>query len=297
LPAFISLDGKNSYILTSPQTGWEIPVFLEFSRKIDIIILHYWRGEKTFNHVDWHSRLSCATLVLYFWRGREMKKGIVLSIAAVLFCSCLAVADTITYSDTYSGYFNMTNKPLAIPQFDSSLGTLNSVTMTVNVTAFGTIKFENTTAFAIEDEIATYWYWQDPVTKSTKGQLGLALGTQSLASVNWDVREIYALNLAAFDGTTDYAGPSAFSTTYLDSQDSQNFVFSSDLASFIGSNNLNLVGNGSAYGATVMPGNGSNSMTTTGSFSATVIYDYTPVPEPLTLSLLGLGGLLFTRRK
>jgi hypothetical protein len=215
--------------------------------------------------------------------------------AMVSLANANIVTYTISFDDSYSGSFNI-NKVLSVPQFNPSQGTLLNVTIDSGVSANGTIGFENTTPNPLVDgELYTYFYWEDPVTHSTHGTLALKLNSATIADVAWDVREMYTLNLSAFDGTIDFAGTSGFSTTYLNQSDSGNLYYDSDLSAFIGGSNVtfNLVG--SAYSAMVMPGNGSGQTRTLGQGDVTITYEYTP--EPATIALLGLGALSLLKRR
>lgn len=201
----------------------------------------------------------------------------------------------VSYSDSFSGAFNV-NKTLILPQFDSSLGTLLSATIDFGVSANGTIGFENTTSSAIKRSLYTYFYMDDPVEDSTRGNLGLNFNNSEIADVTWDVREKYTLNLTAFDGTIDYAGKSGFSITYLDKSASGQLFYDKELSQFIGKSNLsfNLLGN--AYSAMIMPGNGASTMRTLGQGNVKITYEYT-IAEPATMSLFAIGALSLFRKK
>ncbi|MBN1256161.1 MAG: PEP-CTERM sorting domain-containing protein [Planctomycetes bacterium] len=212
-----------------------------------------------------------------------------------LLCGSAALTDQIGDADSYNGTFNIT-QTLSVNQFDPSLGMLNSVSLSVTVGALGNLGFENTDG-EMDTTISTYYPW-DPDT-NTHGDLDLSLNSQSLAALSWVVMEDYNVHFEVFDGTYDFAGPSGFSTTYLDDSDGQNLFYTlpADLAAFLGTGSVDFDLAGTASSAMVMPGNGVSFVSTSGNASVEVIYDYTPVPEPATLVLLGCGALMLLRKR
>ena len=229
-----------------------------------------------------------------------MKKLLVYALvvlAVSLSANAAVMSYTVSFSDSYDGVFNI-NKVLSVPRFNPLMGTLQSVTIDYGISANGTVGFESTSTNPLVDgEFATYFYWQNPVTNSTKGNLKLDFDSTTVASVNWDVRETYILNLAAFDGNIDYAGASGFMTTYLDKSDSGSLFYNSNLGSFVGDSMINVTFDlvGQAYSAIATPGNGSSQVRTFGAGDVTITYQY--IPEPATMCLLGLGGLLLRKKK
>jgi hypothetical protein len=74
-----------------------------------------------------------------------VKKVVALSIAAMASCLCgLAQADSVTYSDSFSGATDLTNQAISVSQFNPGLGTLESAT-------FELVATMNTSAFANND--------------------------------------------------------------------------------------------------------------------------------------------------
>jgi hypothetical protein len=227
-------------------------------------------------------------------------KKVMTILLCVLALASLANANlttyTVSFDDAYEGSFNI-NKTLSVPQFDSSLGTLLSVSIDYGISAYGTIGFENTNPTnPLDDTIYTYYYWENPVTHSTKGDLKLDFGSTTIASVNWDVMEGYDISLSAFDGGYDFAGTSGWKTTYLNKSDSGSLFYNSNLDSFIGDSSIDVTFAliGTAKSAMSMP-SGMSQVRTTGAGNVTITYEY--VPEPATIAILGLGIMGLIRRK
>lgn len=213
------------------------------------------------------------------------------------FLTVSAGAQVITYTDTYSGLFDM-QTVLSVPQFDASLGTLLNVTITCSVAADGTVSYENNNPLSGGNRTIRLYgtdfdEFGNRISVPTTGSLALKLQDQALANAAWAIDDSYAFTVDPFDGTLDYAGGSAFSTVYLAQTASGSAYYDSDLAAFIGNSTVDfdLLGWTMVY----MGGSsGSMSMTTAGAGTVTVAYAY--VPEPATMMLLGLGGLLLRRK-
>jgi hypothetical protein len=203
-----------------------------------------------------------------------------------------------TYSNSFSGQsFNIIGQLLSVPQFNPSDGILNSVSITVSVGAYGETGMENHDGVLTNRHFKTFFQFPDEPLESTHGQLGLSLASQVLANVSWDVQNDYLVNLTSFDGVDDFAGTSGFKVTYLNSQDNKGYNYSSNLSSFIGTGTVDFVADGTAFSAMSVPGgNAASFMSTQGSAAVGVTYDYT-IPEPATMAILAIGGMILLQRK
>jgi hypothetical protein len=221
-----------------------------------------------------------------------MKKAITVLLCIIAMAS-MANADiaTVSFNAHYSGGTGIT-QVLSVPQFDSSLGTLQSVQIDFGVSADGWVGMENKNANTGGNK--TLYTWLDD-THVTHGDVQLQLGASTLSSVDWSVENTYTEYLAAFDGIIDYAGASGWQTTFLDKSDSGSALYDSDLESYIGNGTVNFNLVSSSTGVLSSSAQVSTSMGVTGTGDVTITYTYTP--EPATLAILGLGGLLLRRKK
>lgn len=185
---------------------------------------------------------------------------------------------------------------LVFDLFDSTLGTLNSVTITSTLLSWGG-------SFAVDNDAAT----PASGTASLSATLSLSADDVRLPGVVKSLATgvTESFELAANDGdaeseynagTTDWGqvlGPSSGSPW----SDSESAV-ATYMNDYIGAGTFTIsystvqsqawAGNGGISGAfTAMSASG----------SVTVTYDYTPVPEPATASLAGLAVLMLLRRR
>ncbi|HBG27463.1 MAG: hypothetical protein A2Y10_02720 [Planctomycetes bacterium GWF2_41_51] len=215
-----------------------------------------------------------------------MKKFLLVLI--VLAMSVAAQANIITYSDSVTGLFDLVpDTDLLVSQFDSSLGTLNSVTITFYTALQGSLGFENLKQFGGNFSISTNNIYA-----------AVVIGGGICAS-NYNDNQMYTATLGAYDGTTDYAGTSGtILATYSDS-DTMPFFFNTpdSMAQFLGTGNMTFTTQTFSMMSLGLPTNSEAAINTTGQASVTISYDYTPVPEPATIAILSLGGLFLFKRK
>lgn len=193
----------------------------------------------------------------------------------------------LTDTDWSAGTPTSLANPLIFQKFDPSLGTLNSVTLsgTYAVAHSGTIRFD------------------------TAGSIDLAVTNQSVKLTRPDSSVLLSAAPADYGTTQSYAGPT-FPRTFTVNPQTGTTAFTpttlsgvADLAMFkaaTAGETIRLPASASALGSSrTTSGNGFGLVTTQVGLDVTLTYNYTPVPEPGTLAVVGLGvaGWLFAARR
>ncbi|TAE59805.1 MAG: PEP-CTERM sorting domain-containing protein [Nostocales cyanobacterium] len=212
-------------------------------------------------------------------------------IAGIMTTAGTANAASLSYTAS-SGDFDTTDftKTLSIQKFNPSLGTLNSVTLDLTGDIKGSARFENRSSRS-----AT-------VGVNLSSDINLTLGSDTL--FNLTPSNLYAYQVARYDGITDYAGASGRTINGLSASTSDTKNLVSNLQPFIGSGNVDFLLSAIAQSNVIGSGNISSQINTLAKGDLTVTYDYSPistkVPEPSTLLGFGLVagfGLLSQNKK
>lgn len=226
----------------------------------------------------------------------------ILTLPAILFLTAAVTgAAVITQTETRPDHVPPGSYALTFDQFDTSLGTLDSIQIILSLSIYdGNMAFDN-------DSL-------DPVTGTgafgVQGALTSTDVTLSNGTINpWGQVQAVVSHLFNLDGTDgdstsqfdiggddydSFSGPSSSNPQQVSASD---FVASAHFAGYQGTGTFD-VDFGTDQIVTLLSGGVAYSGLPAHSLgSVTVIYNYTPVPEPATASLAGLGALLLLRRR
>ncbi len=213
--------------------------------------------------------------------------------AALLSVATFSNAAVITQTASVGIQDTNYDEVITINQFDSALGTLNSVMFTLAGSVEGEIRVENTSlnsATDIEAVLSATLTLTDTVLNNTL-VITLPAFSQTITG------------LTTFDGDIDFGGTSGATFGDLSDTDTQSATFSdaSTLSTFTGMGTIDL--NLNALATSVADGGGNlvTQFITQAGGDITVVYDYDvpSVSAPSHLALLGLGLVAFAgmRRK
>jgi hypothetical protein len=195
---------------------------------------------------------------------------------------------SISYSDTLGFTHPHFVEELAVPQFDSALGTLSSVTLEIALGQESTVKGE-----LLNPELPGLHEYDLDWNVTLTG-----LGGQTLLEL-LDVASSSG-GLTAFDGSHDYDGTSGFTDFYAsDASDTLSYTeVTPGFGSFIGTGsmsfiiealaNLSLAGTGAPFDVVHETGVTAH---------VEVTYEYLPIPEPVSLAFFGAGALVAVMRR
>jgi hypothetical protein len=250
-------------------------------------------------------------------RQRKFARVVLPLIVTVLASMSATHAATITQTfDTGLLTTNVVNDPISFADFNSSLGTLNSVVVTLGGSVERDLIFKNTSPNSGATISVTDWTTSFTLT----GPSGVSLSAANNATPSLQVNAYNTQpgsTTAIDNGTTTTIGGTTFNdahlvitgggpATYTDvatfynttALASQSQTITTGLSTFMGTSTFNA--NASlSYGAT--GGNNYTRFATYADGLVTLAYNYTPVPIPAAawLFLSGVAGLgtVFRRRR
>lgn len=210
-------------------------------------------------------------------------KSAVVALSLVACLAGLAQANTVTYttSTPISSTLTDWNGVLKFQQFDSSLGTLQSVTIHLSSTMSTVLTVTNSAASASQGSAKTEFQ----VSVQDSGNY-------------LNVPEIDMFS-SSFSYTLAANGTKTSGTLTKSASDEQTYTDAGVLAEFTGNGAINL--SASSFTQTWLTNTGGNtfaSQVTRGSLTGDVTYDYVPIPEPATMAMLAMGaGAAILRRR
>lgn len=234
---------------------------------------------------------------------RNGKRVIGILLAAA---SSAAFADTTTVSAGAAGIVGGTptfESPAihtaGLEQFDSSLGTLTGVDLTINAWHDGVFEFTN-----LGDTASYQIQWIDySFEVNGFGGTGGNLLFEDWVTVPSLPNDPFGSAPGHFNTGPDFisvgAGETAVETfgTYLDFTDSYGFG-DSEFSQFIGDGTLDFeIVDWAAFAVFAFGALTEFSLDSEAGFTVEATYTYTPVPTPGTMSLLAVTGLVATRRR
>lgn len=210
-----------------------------------------------------------------------------IAIAALIAVAGGVSAQSITHMGSFGPADTDFTNTISIPGFDSMGGTrtLESICVKLIGEVSGDAAGENLSDTAPDD-----------ITLELSAEISLDLpGFLTLAQVLPLANETF--NAAIYDGTTDFAGPSGESFMGLSAMDMDFAEYDNPfiLSQFIDVASIDLEADASGRSKAVGGGNVASQFNTDAAYSYEITYKF--VPTPASAAVLGLGGLVATRRR
>jgi hypothetical protein len=219
----------------------------------------------------------------------------ILTFSIVGALSFAASANTVQYTTTIDSTAVDWSKNLALEQFNPSLGTLDSIEITLSSGISSVMTAVN------QAESSSYGNGQTTIN--------ITLDTSTIGS--YDLFNVGAGAVLTYTGanwvyaTVDNqlaAGANISSSPETGSGNKDTGILSNStlLTDFTGSGDVNLLMTTlTTINSSVTGGSTSLTQESSAGLTATITYNYTPVPEPTTMALFGIGslGLFLIRRR
>ncbi|BAY75815.1 hypothetical protein NIES25_22640 [Nostoc linckia NIES-25] len=217
--------------------------------------------------------------------------GAATTLAGIVATSGIANAGSLSYtSSTNYDFTDIIDAPLSVQKFNSSLGTLQGVTIEFTGDILGNAGFENRSPSASQ------------ATVTLGSQLSLELNNQSLLALNPKYTSQY--QVTKYDGVTDYSGTSGKTISNLTATQTgiKTFTDATFLQSFTGNGNVDFLFTAIADSLVSGSGNIRSYIDTYAKAGVKVTYNYEElksVPEGSTTLGIGLvaGLCLLSQRK
>ncbi len=197
-----------------------------------------------------------------------------------------ASAGVVTVSGSYSGKTDV-NETVSIAKFDASLGTLQSIDLTISYTIRGKFFVENLSA-------GNGGYRLNSITW-TLGTSGLS---QTLVNKSGGT-STGLVTLAKYDNVLDFAGTSGATVAYGDSAafGGSYTNANAEFANFQGAGTVDFAISANVLTShSVFGGASASGFSTDVDFRVDAVYTYF-IPGPSSLALLGMSGLVAGRRR